>query len=97
MKYGLRALVGTADGIWIDTASENSDGGASAGCASANGSCGAPAGGAAATASPNGLSGVAPAVAPPAAAAGVSCSSSSGGTISDGLFFPVFSALLSCH
>src|SRR5437763_1377723 len=28
MKYGLRAPVGTCDGIWIATASENSDAGA---------------------------------------------------------------------
>src|SRR6185503_6406199 len=99
MKYGLRAPAGTTEGIWIDTASENSDGGAAAGVVSANGSCGAPPAGAcpgavgATAASPNGLlaSGALPAGAPGA------CSSSSGGTGSDGPFFPVFSAVLSCH
>src|SRR6185436_9279598 len=86
MKYGLRAPVGTAEGIWIATASENSDGGAAGASAAswANGSAGScPPG--AATSCPKGLlgsSGVCP--------AGLDeSSSSSGGTASVSPFFPV--------
>ena len=81
MKYGLRALVGTCDGIWIATASENSDTGA-AGRRDRIG---------------KGIGRVSgcrrrrrrPRPAPR--------SSSSGGTGSDGPFVPVLSALMSCQ
>src|SRR5512133_210179 len=113
MKYGLRAPVGTCEGIWTATASENSDAWAAGAASSSNGffggccalgaGCAWPAGVGAASAPPQTLS------APPAFAEAPACaevtaagggpasSSSSRGTGSDGPFFPVFSALMSCH